>query len=79
MTWNTTAVDRFLKTVKTARDYNSKEVRLSTTDAEQLALSLATVLNQERELTQLVMQLQQRILNTESSAPRDISQNGGSF
>lgn len=79
MTWNTTAVDRFLKTVKTARDYNSKEVRLSTADAEQLALSLATVLNQERELTQLVMQLQQRILNTESSAPRDISLNGGSF
>jgi hypothetical protein len=79
MTWNTTAVDRFLKTVKTARDYNSKEVRLSTADAEQIAISLATVLNQERELTQMVMQLQQRLLNSQSSQPSEISLNGGHF
>lgn len=78
--WNTAAVDKFLRLVKTARDFNSKEVKLTIQDAEQLSLSLALVLNQERELTVKLMQCQEKLVNvTQNNAPRELSLNGGNF
>jgi major membrane immunogen (membrane-anchored lipoprotein) len=65
-TWNTSSVDRFVKLVKTARDYNSKDVKLSIGDAEDLAISLASMLNSERELTQRIMRLQDQLLKSNS-------------
>lgn len=76
-TWNTTAVDKFLKLTKTARDYNSKEVKISIEDAQSLSLSLAHMLNQERELIQRIMVLQDRLLS--SSLNTSIEMNGGNF
>lgn len=76
-TWNTTAVDKFLKLTKTARDYNSKEVKLSIEDAQSLSLSLAHMLNQERELIQRIMVLQDRLLS--SNLNTSIEMNGGNF
>jgi ethanolamine transporter EutH len=77
--WNTTAVDKFLKTVKTARDYNSKEIKISTTDAEQLVMSLAHMLNQEREMVQKIMMLQDKLINATSSVSTEVNLNGGGF
>lgn len=77
--WNTTAVDRFLKLTKTARDYNSKEVKVSIQDAEALAMSLAMMLNQERELTTKIMQLQDKLLSVADSTPANINVSGGTF
>ena len=79
---NLTAVDKFLKAVKTAKDYNSKEIRLSMTEAEQLALSLGQWLLQERQLQERIMQLQDELLRSQSNtvasnAPVQLS--GGSF
>jgi hypothetical protein len=76
-TWNTTAVDKFLKLTKTARDYNSKEVKISIEDAQSLSLSLAHMLNQERELIQRIMVLQDRLLS--SNLNTSIEMNGGNF
>lgn len=79
-TWNTNSVDRFLRLVKTARDYNSKDVKLSTSDAEELAISLASVLNSEKELTQRIMQLQDRLLASgDAGAKNDVQFDGGQF
>lgn len=77
--WNTTAVDKFLKTVKTAKDYNSKEVKITIQDAEQLMLSITHMLNQEREMVQKIMVLQDRLINSLNDAPRDVNLNGGGF
>jgi hypothetical protein len=79
---NLTPVDKFLKAVKTAKDYNSKEMRLSITEAEQLALSLGQWLLQERQLQDRIMQLQDELLRTQnntgtSGGPVQLS--GGSF
>jgi hypothetical protein len=79
ITWNTTAVDKFLKLTKTARDYNSKELRLSIEDAQALSMSLAMILNQERELIQKILILQDRLLSMNESAPTNIDMNGGTF
>lgn len=79
-TWNTNSVDKFLRLVKTARDFNSKEVRISIQDAEALALSLATILNQERILSQKLMQCQEKLISgSAQQPPQDLSLNGGGF
>lgn len=78
--WNTSAVDKFLRVVKTARDFNSKEIRLSMQDADALALSLAIVLNQERDLAQKLLLCQERLVSTTANLPsQDLSLNGGGF
>jgi hypothetical protein len=77
--WNTTAVDKFLKLTKTARDYNSKEVKISIQDAEALAMSLALMLNQERELTTRIMQLQDKLLSLADNTTTNINVSGGTF
>ena len=77
--WNTTAVDKFLKLTKTARDYNSKEVKISIQDAEALAMRLALMLNQERELTTRIMQLQDKLLSLADNTPTNINVSGGTF
>jgi hypothetical protein len=79
-TWNTTAVDKFLKLVKTARDFNSKEVKLSIQDADNLALSLALILNQERELVTRLLQCQERLASrAEGIVEQSVTLTGGSF
>jgi hypothetical protein len=79
--WNTSAVDKFLRTVKTAKDFNSKEVKLTIQDAEALALSLALILNQERNLAQKLLQCQENLVNSvkSNSAPNNLNLNGGGF
>lgn len=79
--WNTSAVDKFLRTVKTAKDFNSKEVKLTIQDADALALSLALVLNQERNLAQKLLQCQENLVNVVKSnpAPSNLNLNGGGF
>jgi hypothetical protein len=78
-TWNTSAVDKFLRLVKTARDYNSKEVKISVVDAEALAISLATVLNQERELAVKLLECQSQLVKSSSREPLEVNLNGGGF
>jgi hypothetical protein len=78
-TWNTAAVDKFLRLVKTARDHNSKELKMSVVDAEALAISLATVLNQERELAVKLLACQSQLVNSVNREPTEISLNGGGF
>ena len=79
---NLTPVDKFLKAVKTAKDYNSKEIKLTMPEAEQLALSLGQWLLQERVLQERIMQLQDDLLQTNNANPATsgtVQLSGGSF
>lgn len=80
-TFNSDAVERFIKAVSQARSYNSKEVRMNIQDAEALREAISLLLLQERGLTQQIMVLQDRLLK-QSQAPAsigDMSLNGGKF
>jgi len=63
----------FLEKYKVARRANSKEIRLTISEAEQLAISLGILLSSESDLRSRVMDLQQQILSAE------VRQDGGSF
>lgn len=69
----TNQVRGFLEKYRTARQANSKEIRLTISEAEQLAVSLGIMLSREGELLKQVADLQQRILSD------DIRQDGGAF
>lgn len=75
--WNSQSVDSFVKLVAQARAHNSKEVRLTMTDAQSLCDSICFLLLQERELTQAL--LKQMSQNTVSPAVSSLNVNGGSF
>lgn len=78
---NTQILDKFLKTVRTAKDYNSKEVRLSILDADALSDCLAQLLVQERHNVHMIMQLQDKLIKQQETVPvsSDINLNGGGF
>ena len=79
---NQTALDKFLKMVRTAKDYNSKEIRLSISDADALSDCLTHMLLQERELTQKIMRLQDQIIQSQNQSvtpPGVVMLNGGKF
>jgi hypothetical protein len=79
---NQTALDKFLKMVRTAKDYNSKEIRLSISDADALSDCLTHMLLQEREFTQKIMRLQDQIIQSQNQSvtpPGVIMLNGGKF
>ena len=71
------SIDKFLKQVNIAKDYNSKELRMSIIDAEQLAISIAMLLNQNQSIIQKVMELQDKLLSQKDQT--NIELNGGSF
>lgn len=73
------AVDRYLKMVKTAQDHNSKELRLPIKDAEMLSTGIALLLSRDLRLTQKVMELQDRLLQTAPAEPDQVNLNGGGF
>jgi hypothetical protein len=78
-TFNSDSINRFVKLVNTARDYNSKEIRLSREDAEALALSITELLARDVALAQKIMDVQDRLINSMSSQPRNLDLNGGTF
>ena len=80
-TFNADAVERFIKMVAQSLSYNSKEVRLTVHDAQSLADSLSLLLLQERNLTQQILILQDKLLKQAGNTPtlNDVSLTGGKF
>lgn len=72
-------INQFVKLVNTARDYNSKEIRMSREDAESLALSLTALLARDVNLAQKVMELQEKLVGQLQATPRNLDLNGGTF
>lgn len=63
----------FLERYRVAKNGNSKELRLTINEAEQLAAALAVMLSKQTELQAKVIDLQETLISAE------IKQDGGSF
>jgi len=80
-TFNSDVVERFIKSVGQSRAYNSKEIKMSILDAQALSDTISLLLLQERNLTQQIMVLQDKLLK-QAQAPAtigEVSLNGGKF
>jgi len=78
---NLTPMERFMKAVRTAKDYNSKEIRLTITEADAMSDCVSQLLLQERVLTEKIMWLQDQLTQNNGSQPNNTPMNlsGGSF
>jgi hypothetical protein len=70
-----TAVESFIKKYQTARNYNSKEIRLTISEADELASALALVLANVNSLNTKIIHLQDQILENRN----EIQVSGGTF
>ena len=76
---STSALEGFVKKYQTARSYNSKEIRLTLQDAEELSTAIALVLANVNTLSERLIQLQDQLLQNNSLAARDLTVSGGRF
>ena len=72
---STGALESFIKKYQTARNYNSKEIRLTLQDAEEISTAIALTLASINSLSAKIIQLQDRLLADKS----EIDLSGGSF
>lgn len=64
----------FLEKYKNARNFNSKEIRLTIAEAERLSTGIALVLNRYKVISDRIIDLQDELLN-----PEDVTMSGGGF
>jgi uncharacterized 2Fe-2S/4Fe-4S cluster protein (DUF4445 family) len=72
---STAALETFIKKYQTARNYNSKEIRLTMQDAEELSTAISLMLASTNTLSAKVIQLQEQLLADRT----EIEMTGGSF
>jgi hypothetical protein len=72
---STSALEVFIKKYQTARNYNSKEIRLTMQDAEELSTAIALALSNVNTLSEKVIKLQDQLLADKT----EIDLSGGSF
>jgi hypothetical protein len=72
---STSALEVFIKKYQTARNYNSKEIRLTIQDAEELSTAIALVLANVNNLSSKIIALQDQLLADKS----EVELSGGSF
>ena len=71
------ALDQFLNTFQTAKNYNSKEIRLTIQEAEQISIAIGKAMIQIAESSQIINDLHQELSN--SSESTEIHVSGGKF
>ena len=76
---STSALEGFVKKYQTARSYNSKEIRLTLQDAEELSTAIALVLANVNTLSERVIQLQDQLLQSNSLVSKELTVSGGRF
>jgi len=72
---STAPLEQFLKKYQTARNYNSKEIRLTVQEAEEISTAVALVLASTNALSARVIDLQDRLLAQKT----EVDMSGGSF
>jgi uncharacterized protein YueI len=72
---STAVLEQFIKKYQTAKAYNSKEIRLTLLEAEELNLAIALVLAQQNSLNSKIIKLQEQLLADKN----EIQMSGGSF
>ena len=72
---STAPLEQFIKKYQTARNYNSKEIRLTISEAEELSTAVALLLASTSTLTSRIIALQDQLLADRN----EIEVTGGSF
>jgi uncharacterized protein YueI len=72
---STAALERFIKKYQTANSYNSKEIRLTLAESEEISTAIALVLANTNVLNERIISLQEQLL----SEKNEIEITGGSF
>lgn len=72
---STTALESFIKKYQTAKNHNSKEIRLTIQEAETLSIALAQILASTAQYQSQIIELQQKLLNDKN----EIIVSGGAF
>lgn len=71
---DTAALSAFISKVQVAKNYNSKEIRLTIDEADAINTAFSQMMLREIELSQKVINLQTQIMNGV-----EVKQDGGSF
>lgn len=72
---STAALETFIKKYQTAKSYNSKEIRLTLLESEELSAAIALLLAKTDVLSTKVIELQDQLLQERTN----IEMSGGSF
>lgn len=72
---STAILEQFIKKYQTAKSYNSKEIRLTLLEAEELNNAIAILLTQHSTLSAKVIELQDKLLLDKV----EVQVSGGSF
>jgi len=72
---STHGVELFLQKYQTAKNFNSKEIRLTIQEAEQLSIGISLLLAKESQLNAKIIELQEKLLNQNNT----IEVSGGTF
>lgn len=72
---STSALENFIKKYQTARSYNSKEIRFTILEAEELSTAIALLLTKNDSLSSKVIALQESLLQEKNT----IEMSGGNF
>lgn len=71
---DTAALSAFISKVQVAKNHNSKELRLTVDEAEEISSAISQMLIKEIDLSRKVIDLQTQIMNGV-----EVKQDGGSF
>lgn len=74
---STAPLETFIKKYQTAKNYNSKEIRLTLHEAEEISTAIALLLSNTANLSNKIIELQDRIINL--TTDQEIIASGGSF
>ena len=72
---STSALEQFIKKYQTAKNYNSKEMRLTIQEAEELSIAISLILSSTNNLQSKIIQLHEQL----SQGSSDITVSGGVF
>ncbi len=70
---DTLQIRSFLEKVRIAKSANSKEIRVTIQEAEQLGIALGMLLSKELDMANQIIELQSQLLGAE------VQQDGGGF
>jgi len=72
-------IEEFVLKFQTAKNQNSKEIRLGIQEAERLSTAISLVLARELTLSSKILDLQNQIIELQKSEQIDITFEGGNF
>ena len=72
---STAPLEQFVKKYQTARSYNSKEIRLTINEAEELSTAIALMLASTNTFGARIIELQDKLLAQKT----EVEMSGGSF